>query len=218
MIPGQVCDTGACSGLSCNSELPDFGVCVTPTTTTTTSSTTTTIPDCTTVCSACCSNFGPCPINGIGCSRDDECAGNLICKPNVESNFGCDAHFNFCGETRTVPTSCITTISCGEILTSETLESGCPSIRRDGRYAKYYTFTLDSNTGIIIDLISSEYDTYVYLLQGGEAGGSLMLWNNDGGEGSNSHLSRTLSANSYTIEATTNAADTTGSFTVELSC
>jgi hypothetical protein len=86
---------------------------------------------------------------------------------------------------------------------------------RTGRYAKYYTFTLKEKAEVTIDL-TSPTDTYLYLLQG-DKNGSQIASDDDGGEGYNSRIKRTLESGAYTIEATTYSAGRTGDFTLTLS-
>ena len=84
------------------------------------------------------------------------------------------------------------------------------------RYARFYTITLDEATGIIISL-SSDEDTYLYLLDGHGKGGATLHSNDDiagGGVNLNSRLSVTLQAGDYTIEATTYSPETSGAFTL----
>ena len=86
------------------------------------------------------------------------------------------------------------------------------------RYARFYTFTLDEATDIIINL-SSDEDTYLYLLNGHGKEGETLHSNDDiasGGVNLNSRLSVTLQPGSYTIEATTYMPATSGSFTLTI--
>ena len=92
-------------------------------------------------------------------------------------------------------------------------ESGCASTHRSGRYAKYFTFTLTSAQDVTIDLQSAT-DTYLFLLHGAGQDGSVIESDDDGGNGYNSRIVRTLSAGTYTVEATTYASGRTGDFTV----
>ena len=82
------------------------------------------------------------------------------------------------------------------------------------RYARFYTFALDEATDIVIS-ISSDEDTYLYLLNGHGKGGTTLHSNDDiasGGVNLNSRLSVTLQPGSYTIEATTYKPATSGEF------
>ena len=98
------------------------------------------------------------------------------------------------------------------------------------RYARFYTFTLSEAATVTVTLESSE-DTYLYLREGSERDGTELLCENDdystpinGTPCSNidfnlnaqydSGMLASLGAGTYTIEATTYAAGTTGSFTL----
>jgi len=99
---------------------------------------------------------------------------------------------------------------------NNTWDANTVSTHRSGRYAKFYTFTLTQSTAVTIDLMSST-DTYLFLLQGNTKNGSIIENNDDGGSGYNSRITRTLSAGTYTIEATTYSSASTGAFTVRVS-
>ena len=94
-------------------------------------------------------------------------------------------------------------------------DSDCTSTHRSGRYAKYHTFTLTQKTKIRIDL-ESQVDTYLYLLSGNDENGSVIGQNDDGGQGYNSRMIKTLNAGVYTIEATTYSSGREGSYVVKL--
>ena len=100
---------------------------------------------------------------------------------------------------------------------SGTWAAGCQSQEEGRGYARYYGITLDQETEVTIDLESS-VDTYLYL-RSGEGRSGIFLHENDDVESGNtdSQISETLSAGSYTIEATTYNAGTAGSFTLTVS-
>ena len=98
------------------------------------------------------------------------------------------------------------------------------------RYARFYTFTLNEAATVTVTLESSA-DTYLYLREGSGRDGTELLCENDdystpvnGTSCSNinfnlnaqydSGMLASLGAGTYTIEATTYAAGTTGSFTL----
>ncbi len=86
------------------------------------------------------------------------------------------------------------------------------------RYARFYTFTLDEATDVVINL-SSDEDTYLYVLEGHGKSGDTLHSNDDiagGGVNLNSRLSVTLQAGDYTIEATTYSPETSGAFTLTI--
>ena len=104
-------------------------------------------------------------------------------------------------------------------LTETTTHSGswtsdCDSVNRSGKYAKFITFTLSQETNVQIDLVSST-DPYLFLLSGAGQNGSV-LEQNDDADGLNSRITRTLSAGSYTAEATTYGSAATGNFTLTI--
>ena len=110
---------------------------------------------------------------------------------------------------------CVSSISFNTNV-SGNWESSCTSTHRSGSYAKYYTFTLSSRQQVTIDL-QSLVDTYLFLLNGSGQTGSVIGEDDDGGSGTNSQIIRTLSAGTYTVEATTFVAGVTGNFDVSVS-
>ena len=105
----------------------------------------------------------------------------------------------------------------GTVTRSGSWASDCPSDSRSGRYARYYSFTLDEETEVTIDLTSSE-DPFLFLLQGSGRGGAQEAQNDDIVSGNtNSQIVTTLSAGSYTVEATTYNAEVTGDFSLSVS-
>ncbi|WP_420608745.1 PEP/pyruvate-binding domain-containing protein [Candidatus Poriferisodalis sp.] len=92
--------------------------------------------------------------------------------------------------------------------------AGCGSSARAGRFARFFSFSLDGPGRVTIDLESSA-DTYLYLRRGvGQRSGAAVASDDDGGGSFDSRISRTLGAGGYTIEATTFHASTPGSFTL----
>ena len=84
-------------------------------------------------------------------------------------------------------------------------------------YSRFYTFTLTEDGEVTIDLTSS-VDTYLYLREGSITSGTILHDNDDVESGStDSRIVATLSAGTYTIEATTYAENTAGSFTLSVS-
>ena len=107
-------------------------------------------------------------------------------------------------------------------LTGTATESGvwaddCESSVSGRGYARYYTFSLTQDGVATIDLESSDADTYLYLREG-EATSGTALYENDGHRDSTgtSQIQETLAADTYTVEATTNSAGATGSFTLTI--
>ena len=94
--------------------------------------------------------------------------------------------------------------------------SDCASSTKEGRYARFYTFTLSQEATVQIDLTSSR-DTVLNLLEGAGRDGDVKANNDDVATGStNSQIKETLEAGTYTIEATTFAEATTGDFTLTI--
>ena len=82
------------------------------------------------------------------------------------------------------------------------------------RYAHFYTFTLSEDADITIDL-TSDTDTYLYLMQGIGTNGAVLHENDDVVSGNtNSRIQAGLQPGDYTIEATTYSLETTGDFTL----
>ena len=95
--------------------------------------------------------------------------------------------------------------------------SGCDSEARSGSHARYYSFTLAESSEVTVTLNSSAADTYLYL-RSGDATSGTALYENDDHDGSTSvsQIQETLAAGSYTVEATTNSASATGSFSLTI--
>ena len=104
----------------------------------------------------------------------------------------------------------------GSVTRTGSWTGACGSTHRDGRYARFYAFTLDTQTAVQIDLTSSE-DTYLYLLSGSDSDGTVIAENDDAtGQGTNSRITETLASGTYTVEATTYGSGTTGSFNLSM--
>ena len=104
----------------------------------------------------------------------------------------------------------------GTVTRTGSWDGSCDSAHyTNGRYARYYSFRLSRSAPVTIDLTSS-VDTFLALRNGSGTGTGLIEEDDDGGSGLNSRITRTLSAGTYTIEATTYAPRRTGSFTLML--
>ena len=81
------------------------------------------------------------------------------------------------------------------------------------RYARFYTFTLDTESDITITL-SSDKDAFLYLRAGISTDGAALHENDDYNypASTDSRIEETLEAGTYTIEATTYTAGVTGDF------
>ena len=123
------------------------------------------------------------------------------------------------------PPDCVDNLTA-DGATTGTWASGCQSHvaspdPNDGdgtSYSRYYTFTTTEQKTVTISLDSDE-DTYLYLRQGDDTrSGAVAAENDDKATGNtNSEISRSLAAGTYTIEATTYEAATSGSFTLTIS-
>ena len=99
-----------------------------------------------------------------------------------------------------------------------TWAADCASENRLGRYANFFSFTLEEATEVTIELTSDE-DTYLYLLEGMGRDGMALHENDDivPATDTNSRIQETLAAGTYTIEATTYSVGQMGSFTLTVS-
>ena len=119
--------------------------------------------------------------------------------------------------------ACVDTLAV-DGTTSGTWAAGCdsetpaPGSGSGARLARFYSFTLDQQSGVTIDL-ESDLDTFLYLRRGTATSGDTVAFNDDiegGGVNLNSRISETLPADTYTIEATTYNAGDTGTFTLTI--
>ena len=101
--------------------------------------------------------------------------------------------------------------------TTGTWAANCQSQVTGRGYARYFTFSLSEQRQVTITL-ESGVDTYLYLRAGSAKSGATEAENDDIAAGSNlnSQISRSLAAGTYTIEATTYAQNTAGSFTLTI--
>ena len=128
------------------------------------------------------------------------------------------------------PTDTCTDALAADGSTSGTWAAGCQSAETDRGYARYYSFTLSESKAVTITLKSSR-DTYLYL-RSGDKTGAVAAKNDDHGTLDNTAACAnatglgerdscitvsSLSAGSYTIEATTYRANEAGSFTLTVS-
>ena len=93
--------------------------------------------------------------------------------------------------------------------------SDCDSVNRNGKYAKFISFSIGQASNVQIDLVSNT-DPYLILLSGAGKNGPVLEQDDDGGDGTNSQITRQLSAGTYTIEATTYSSQATGNFTLTI--
>ncbi|MXW42711.1 MAG: S8 family serine peptidase, partial [Acidimicrobiia bacterium] len=111
---------------------------------------------------------------------------------------------------------CVDALVGSGIVQSSWSSAWCQSQARSGRYARFFTFSLASQAQVRVDL-ESQVDAYLYLRRGlDKRSGSVVVFNDDGGEGRNSRIVRTLAAGDYTIESTTYSVRRFGSFTLKV--
>ncbi len=104
----------------------------------------------------------------------------------------------------------------GTVTVTGALGHDCVSPNYSGELARYYSFTLGTAGSVEIDLVSSEFDAWLTLREGADVSGRALVYDNDGGQGTNARIETALSAGTYTIEATSLAAGETGAFTLTL--
>ena len=111
---------------------------------------------------------------------------------------------------------CVESLS-GDGRVSGSWSSGCGSQERDGRFARFFTFTLAQASDVRIGL-GSAVDAYLYVRRGdGVRSGPAVFSDDDGGQGRNSLIDRRFAAGAYTVEATTYSPRRAGSFTLDVS-
>ena len=98
------------------------------------------------------------------------------------------------------------------------LGTDCVYDLRSQPYIDYYTFAVDQTADFIIDL---EYqgdvvDTYLYLYQMVNGARSILALDDDGGDSTNSLISRTLDPGSHTIGVSTYYAGKTGDYRLHI--
>ena len=93
----------------------------------------------------------------------------------------------------------------------------CKSTRRSGAYVDYYTFHSTVDRKIRID-VESSVDSYLYLIEGAYNGGDGYLERDDNGgdDADDAHITRDITAGTYTIAVTTRSSNRTGSYTLML--
>lgn len=126
---------------------------------------------------------------------------------------------NNCSDTVDVTVTCAVT-PLGPLAAARRIagswDDGCPSMRRIGRFSRFYSFSVNRDMDVRVDLTSTS-DTYLYLRSGAETDGAVLASNdNAGADNTNSRIVVRLSPGTYTVEATTADADVTGSFTLRL--
>jgi hypothetical protein len=104
-------------------------------------------------------------------------------------------------------------IAYGQTETGALTETDC-LLPSDGSFVDYWQFQGTTGDVVIIDLSSSDFDTYLALLDGS---GALAAQNDDFGNSTNSHLAFTLtSTGTWVIACTSLFPQVTGSYTLAL--
>jgi len=106
---------------------------------------------------------------------------------------------------------CSTTDLRANIPYNDSLNRTCMSKIKDGSYAKYYQINLSSTETVDISLSSDSLDTYLSLM---DMNGNVIASDDDGGNGTNSQLTLSLSAGSYIVEVTSYYEKSEGDFTL----
>ena len=117
-----------------------------------------------------------------------------------------------------IPAHCRGTLVVGSSQTSRRgiWSEACDSVNREGSYAYYYQFTLEEETEVQID-VSSEQDTYLYLLEGAPESRQVLQENDDiDSDNPDSRITATLGAGDYAIEVSTYLPGETGLFTLSI--
>ena len=117
---------------------------------------------------------------------------------------------------------CVETVS-GDGTITGSWSIDCASEGRSGSFARYYTFSITQSADVTITAESS-VDIYLFLREGAGRDGSVVDENNDHDTSefslastTDSGISESLAAGTYTIEATTFIAGVTGGFTLTIS-
>lgn len=114
-------------------------------------------------------------------------------------------------------TGCVVQPISANSLTNGALTNGCDSAHNPGAYAKYFSFNLAAASNVTIDLSSTVFDTFAFLLSGSGVSGSVLAYNDDANGSTNSRIYQAnVAAGSYTIEATGFSAVVPGAFTLQL--
>ena len=110
---------------------------------------------------------------------------------------------------------CIEPLGGLATITGDWDEDACASEVPGRGYARYFSFTVAQASEVTITLESIEADTYLYLREGEDRSGEPLHENDDLEPGNtNSRITATLAAGTYTIEATTYSEGEAGSFTL----
>ena len=111
------------------------------------------------------------------------------------------------------PVPTVTPIHVGEAASGTLDFLDGRSLGCTGCFADLHEFSLSSSQALVIRLDSTDFDAFLRVV---DSSGTEVATNDDGGEGTNSRLSRTFAKGTYRIEATTFSADEEGDYTLSL--
>lgn len=110
------------------------------------------------------------------------------------------------------PTSTVGSLAPGQSVTGTLSTSDC--LFPDGTYFDLYRLTVPAARTLQIDLTSSQVDAYLILYS---ADGTSLASDDDGGGGTNSRITRSLSAGTYLVAANSFGAGEVGSYRLSVS-
>ncbi len=113
-----------------------------------------------------------------------------------------------------VEDNCLETVTADGVI-SGAWSSACLSFNRPGSYARFYAFTLDTDSEVFITLESDDTNTYLYVQRG--AGTTSKSFRSQGSPDRYSRIEDGFSAGTYTIESATYEAGQSGTFTLTIS-
>ena len=123
----------------------------------------------------------------------------------------------FGSQGRTAPPAednCVEMVAADGVI-SGAWSSACLSFNRPGSHARFYVFTLDTDSDVVITLESGDTNTYLYMQRG--AGRTGRSFRSQGSQDRYSRIEDGFAAGTYTIEAATYEAGQSGSFTLTIS-
>lgn len=117
--------------------------------------------------------------------------------------------------TATASTACTTAgataIAVGQTVTGSLLTTDCTL--SDGSYADVYRLTIATGQTVVVDMSSTAFDTYLWLT---DANGVIVTGDDDSGGGTNSRITRTLTAGTYYLLANSLLSGVTGSYQLQV--
>ena len=107
----------------------------------------------------------------------------------------------------------VTPIDIGETVNGNLTSSAGRSVGCSGCFADLYEFTVTSTANLLIAMKSTEFDTYLRVL---DADGNTVITDDDGGGGTDSRISQIFGPGTYRVEATSFDAGESGAYEIEL--